>query len=131
MRSAIRSVYRTLIDSLTRCAKSPQEAGAFAGDVESWLRLIGHTGDVNGTAMELRRSAVTTLLNAGDVGQAKRILPAIPGLTGLHLEAQGKWEAAAEGVCPGWAGRRCQQSQAYGCTSLFRQRADGLPAEAD
>ena len=95
MRSAIRSVYRTLIDSLTRCAKSPQEAGGFAGDVESWLRLIGHTEDVNGTAMELRRSAVTTLLNAGDVGQAERILPAIPGLTGLHLEAQGKWEAAA------------------------------------
>ena len=62
--------------------------------------MIGHTGDVNGTAMELRRSAVATLLNAGDVGQAKRILPAIqppsPGLTGLHLEAQGKWEAAAK-----------------------------------
>ena len=100
MRSAIRSVYPTLIASLDRCAKSPREAGAFAGDVESWLRLIGHTEDVNGTAMGLRRSAVTTLLNAGDVGQAERILPAIqppsPVLAGLHLEAQGQWEEAAE-----------------------------------
>ena len=100
MRSAIRSVSQTLIDSLDRHAKSPQEAGCFAGDVESWLRLTGYAGDVDGTAMELRRNAVTTLLNAGDVGQAERILPRIqppsPGLTGLHLEAQGKWEAAAE-----------------------------------
>lgn len=99
MRSAKRSVSPTLIASLGRCAKSPQEAGGFAGDVESWLRLVGHTVDVNGTAMELRRSAVTTLLNAGYVGQADRILPAIqppsPVLAGLHLEVQGKWEAAA------------------------------------
>ena len=100
IRNAIRSVSQTLIDSLERSAKSPREAGGFAGDVESWLRLVGYAGDVNETAMELRRSAVTTLLNAGDVFQAERILPAIhppgPGLTGLHLEVQGKWEASAE-----------------------------------
>ena len=108
IRNAIRSVSQTLIDSLDRCAKSPREAGGFAGDVESWLRLVGYAGDVNGTAMELRRSAVTTLLNAGDVVQAERILPIIqppsPGLTGLHLEAQGKWEAALQRCMPkpGW-----------------------------
>ena len=100
IRNAIRSVSQTLIDSLERSAKSPQEAGGFAGDVESWLRLVGYVGDVNETAMELRRGAVTTLLEAGDVVGAGRILPTIhppsPGLTGLYLEAQGKWEAAVE-----------------------------------
>ena len=100
IRNAIRSVSQTLADSLDRHAKSPQEAGGFVGEVESWLRLTGYAGDVAGTAMELRRSAVTTLLNAGDVVGAERIMPRIqppsPRLTGLHLEAQEKWEAASE-----------------------------------
>ena len=100
MRNAIRSVSPTLVDSLKGCAESPQEAGGFVGDVESWLRLVGYGGDLAGTAVELRRSAVATLLKAGDLAGAERILPAIqppsPVLTGLHLEAQGEWEAAAE-----------------------------------
>ena len=100
MRNAIRSVSQTLVDSLEGCAEVPQEAGGFVGDVEGWLRLVGYGGDVAGTAMELRRSAATTLLKAGDLAEAERILPAIQppsaALTGLHLETQGKWEAAAE-----------------------------------
>ena len=64
-RSALPSVFQTLLARIDRYAADPAEAAHFGGDVEGWLRMVGYAGDVADRAKSLRGTAGRALIQAG------------------------------------------------------------------
>ena len=95
---ALPPVSQALGESLDRYSTSPDYASCYVGNVEGWLNLIRHAGDVEERARDLRRSSVKTLLKAKALEEAEQILqkvrPEDLQLTGLLREAQKRWEDA-------------------------------------
>ena len=91
---------KRLRDAVERFAGEPAEAGAYAGDVEGWLKLTGYAGDAAATARALRCRAVDTLTEAGETLGAAQLLVAVkpPDLArlGRLREAPGRLEDAVE-----------------------------------
>ena len=99
LRDALPPVSQAVRDSIERCAADVVEAEHFAGDVEGWLELSGYRGDFKGRARDLRSRAATTLLQAGRVEQAERVIsnvrPEDMLLNALYMEKSGRKEEAA------------------------------------
>ena len=99
LKDALPPVSQTVRESIERCAGDEGDAEHFTGDVEGWLALSGHRGDVATRARELRIRAATALLDAGRVVQAERVIgnvqPEDMRLNALFLEKSGRLEAAA------------------------------------
>ena len=99
LKDTLPPVSQTVRESIERCAGDAGDAEHFTGDVEGWLELSGHQGDVAARARELRTRAATALLDAGRVVQAERVIrnvqPEDMRLNALYLEKSGRLAAAA------------------------------------
>ena len=99
LKDALPPVSQTVRESIERCAGDAGDAEHFTGDVEGWLELSGHRGDVAARARELRIRAATALLHAGRVVQAEQVIrnvqPEDMRLNALYLEKSGRLEEAA------------------------------------
>lgn len=98
LRDALPPVLQTVRESVERIAGEVGEAEYFEGDVEGWLDLSGHRDDIPARARELRTRAATTLLNAGRIEQAERVVgtvqPEDMHLNALYLEKSGRSQEA-------------------------------------
>ena len=98
LKDALPPVSQTVRESIERYAGETDEAQHFTGDVEGWLGLSGHRGDVVARARGLRTLAATALLDAGRIEQAERVVRSVqPGdmhLNALLLEKSGRLEEA-------------------------------------
>ena len=73
--------YQALQSGLDRAASDPASAGFFAGDVENWLHIAGHAGNMRGRAALLRLAAFDTLAGDGQFHTATDILAKVPKKT--------------------------------------------------
>ena len=100
LRQALPPVAQRLREAVETLAGEAAEAGAYAGDVEGWLRLTGYAGDAAGKARALRCRAVDVLTAGGETLGAAQVLESVkpPDLArlGRLREAQGRLEDAAE-----------------------------------
>ena len=99
LRSALPPVSQTLRGAVQGQAVNPDRASRYSGDVEGWLRLTGHTGDLATEARSLRIAAVEALIEY-DPEFAERVLlkvePEDTRLVARVHEARGRFELAAE-----------------------------------
>ena len=99
LKDALPTVVQAARESVERCAGDVEEAERFAGDVEGWLELSGYRDSATAWARELRTRAATTLLYAGRIGQAERVIEAVQPedirLNALYMEKSGRQEEAA------------------------------------
>lgn len=100
VRRPLAACAQSLLRGLESACRQPEQAAAFAGDVERWLSSVGVLGDRAVRADELRRSAVETLLDAGRVDDARSVLDAMaspaPLLEARLEETAGQYARAAE-----------------------------------
>ena len=98
LRSRQSLLRQTLEAALNAAADDPGQAQELLGDVESWLRLAGATGNVANRARSWRCQAVETLLQAGNANLAAQILHQVEPpewqLAGRVHETQGRLEDA-------------------------------------
>ncbi len=94
---------QTLKGTIESAAANRENSHNFAQDVEAWLRIAGFAESASAESMELRRKAVSTLIDAGesrDLKAAGRVLkhisPTDHHLIGRLLEARGRFEEAAQ-----------------------------------
>ena len=98
LKAALRPVRQTLRNAIRRHATTA-EARRFNGNVEGWLELTGHMGDVTVEARQLRVLAFETLIDR-DTDAADRVLvlvvPQEAPLLARLREAQERFDEAAE-----------------------------------
>ena len=99
LKDALPTVSQAARESVERCAGEVDEAERFAGDVEGWLELSGYQESATARARDLRTRAATTLLDAGRIGQAERVIGTVQPedirLNALYMEKSGRPEEAA------------------------------------
>lgn len=93
-------VHQRLRQQLEALVERPAEAGVMVADVEAWLRVIGHQGDVPAKARALRHTAVETLLVSDELEAADEVAACVEPLgralqARLH-EAHGRYIDAGE-----------------------------------
>ncbi|WP_462137279.1 hypothetical protein [Candidatus Mycalebacterium sp.] len=100
LKDSLSAVQQDLRKSIDNCSKQKEMAWQFSGNVDQWLELTGFIGDSKKESMELKRTAVDTLLDSGDLENADRVLSVIEPTdywrTGKIREEQKRWEEAAE-----------------------------------
>jgi len=97
---ALVPVAQTLRHGLETSARDPREAGYLDDEIEAWLDLTGFAGDLDAEGRRLRVLAGQTLLGAGALDEAERVLhgivPAELALVARLQEARGLFTEAAE-----------------------------------
>ena len=74
LQSSLPAILQSILKSLHQCAGEKSLARRFSGDVETWLDLIGYTGDRTAEAEKLREEALQTLIEAKQWKYADSVL---------------------------------------------------------
>ena len=100
LQSSLPAILQSILRSLHQCAVEESLARRFSGDVETWLDLIGYTGDRTAEAEKLREKAVQTLVNAKQWKYADKVLASSKSenyeITGTIKEQLRQYTGAAE-----------------------------------